>query len=108
MTEVIKDVECLGGPNDGKVVQVSSAEGEHCCMVAVSSDGTSHWYVVLPHEGKDTFMHAGTDPWNIVEMLREHNPLVAAELASQMRATNEQAFEDEDDDADEGCDFDGP
>ena len=84
MPEVAKKIECLGGPNDGKVFTVTPEQGEHCCMAALSNDGVHHWYVVVPHDGKDTFMHAGTDPRNIVELIRPHNSAIAEQLAAQL------------------------
>ena len=98
MIETTKDIECLGGPNDGKVFPVGPEQGEHCCMAAISNDGQHHWYVVVPHNGKDTFMHAGTDPRNIVELLRPHNPAMAEALAAQMEEADDEGFEEEDGD----------
>lgn len=88
MTDAVKYCECIGGPEDGKVVPVGPAQGEHACMVRVDAEGNSHFYIVVPHKGKDAFMYGGNSAWDLVTILREFNLALADNLAAGLNDQN--------------------
>jgi hypothetical protein len=81
-------VTYLGGPVDGETIDIDAKE-KHLCSCRFAADGIPHYYVVVPHNGKDTFVYAGTSPYGVVKVVRPFDSALADELEAALQQSDD-------------------
>jgi len=80
-----KELECFGGPNDGKFIPVDDGEAvkDMCLMRLI--DNAPHFYVTVERDdGTLVFEYAGPSPYDVVDKLRVNGCADAEEISARL------------------------
>ena len=85
MVQQSRKIECVGGgPRDGEWVTVSAEHGAYPVLLRIDNDGNAHYYVAVPRDGEEKFVHAGSDAEGVIMLIAETDPAAAATIAAEL------------------------
>lgn len=94
------EMECYGGPMDGKNMPVPQTLESEACLIHIDPDGRPYFYVTRQSDGRQFLDFAGSDPYDVVDKLREigspNADFIEAQLNEIYAGQDEEGEENED------------